>query len=473
MPLSDDPNGSARRQRSPSLPSRAAERLPEREVQALREAGRTDIARPAAWVLAALFLATLVVVPSLRPFSGAESGPLAPFAELASRLRRPVEDGPGPPLVAANRRLIAAMRGFEDRLEEGSWPRRRLLPPLQQLLTGRLGAGNEQAYPGRGGWLYYRPDVDHLTGPGFLDPAVLARRARGGDAWEEPPQPDPVPALVELARQVGEAGAALVVLPVPAKPAVRPEPLAGRRAPLAPLRNPSWATFRGRLEAAGIAVVDPAPALAALEGERYLRTDTHWRPEAVERTATLLAAAVEPLLAGAAGAGTREAAAAGDPDRDAVAGAAGYSRRPVLVENLGDIAVMLRLPAGQGLFAAERVEARMVLDGAGRPWRRDATAEVLLLGDSFTNVYSDPALGWGRGAGLAEQLAYELDRPVDKLALNAGGAYATRQALARALTSGRSSLDGKRVVVYQFATRELSGGDWRRVGLAAEGGDAR
>ncbi len=437
----------------------ALERQPEREVQALREAGHTAVSRPAAAVLAALFLATLVSAPLLRPFAGAEGGPLAPFAELASRLRQPAEIGPGPPLLAANRRLIAALRTFEDRLEEGSWPRRRLLPPLQQLLTARLGAGNEQAYPGRGGWLYYRPDVDHLTGPGFLDPSVLARRARGGDAWEEPPQPDPVVALVELARQVGEAGAALVVLPVPVKPAIRPEPLAGRRAPPAPLRNPSWETFRGQLEATGIAVVDPAPALAALEGERYLRTDTHWRPEAVERTATLLAAAVERLLAGAAGEGTPEAAP----------GAAGYRRRPVLVENLGDIVVMLRLPAGQRLFAAERVEARMVLDGAGRPWRRDPAAEVLLLGDSFTNVYSDPALGWGRGAGLAEQLAYELDRPVDKLALNAGGAYATRQALARALAAGRASLDGKRVVIYQFATRELSGGDWRRVKLVGGG----
>ena len=111
----------------------------------------------------------------------------------------------------------------------------------------------------------------------------------------------------------------------------------------------------------------------------------------------------------------------------------------------------------------------MVLDAAGRLWRRDPAAEVLLLGDSFTNVYSDPALGWGRGAGLAEQLAYELARPVDKLALNAGGAHATREALARALASGRTSLAGKRVVIYQFAARELSTGDWRAVDLGEWG----
>lgn len=428
-----------------------ATRLPEREVQALREAGRTAVSRPAAAVLAALFLATLVAAPLLRPFAGAEGGVLAPFAELARRLSEPAEPAAGPGLVAANRRLIAALRAFEDRIEEGSWPRRRLLPPLQELLTARLGAGNEQAYPGRDGWLYYRPDVDHLTGPGFLEPAELARRSRAGNAWEAPPQPDPVLALVDLARQLEAAGAGLVVLPVPVKPAIRPEPLTPRRLPPAPLRNPSWNELRRRLEAAGIVVVDPAPALAGLEGERYLRTDTHWRPEAVEATARLLAAALEPRL---------EPGAAG----------AGYRRRPVAVENLGDVAVMLRLPADQRLYAAETVTARMVLDAAGRPWRRDPAAAVLLLGDSFTNIYSDPGLGWGRGAGLAEQLAYELDRPLDKLALNAGGAYATREALARALATGRASLAGKRLVVYQFATRELSGGDWRRVELAAPGG---
>ena len=419
------------------------ERLPARELQALREVGRTRVSRPVAALLAVLFLATLVAVPLARPWSGAGSAALAPFSELTSQSAVAAHELR---LLAANRRLIATMRRFEDRLEESSWPRLRLLPPLQQLFTGLLGVGNEQAYPGRDGWLYYRPDVDHLTGAGFLEPAELARRVRGGAAWEEPPQPDPLIALTGFARQLGDRGARLVILPTPVKPAIRPGPLARRRAPPPPLRNPSWGELDRRLEAAGILVVDPAPALAGLEGERYLRTDTHWRPEAVELTAELLARAVEPYL-GAARAGT------------------GYRRRPVVVENLGDVAVMLRLPSNQRLFAAERVTTRMVLDVAGRPWRRDPAAEVLLLGDSFSNVYSDPTLGWGRGAGLAEQLAYALGRPVDKLALNAGGAYASREALARALADGRARLEGKRVVIYQFAARELSRGDWRLVEL--------
>ena len=39
------------------------------------------------------------------------------------------------------------------------------------------GAGNERVYPGRDGWLFYRPDVDYLTARGFLDPADARRRA--------------------------------------------------------------------------------------------------------------------------------------------------------------------------------------------------------------------------------------------------------------------------------------------------------
>ena len=66
---------------------------------------------------------------------------------------------------------------------------------------------------------------------------------------------------------------------------------------------------------------------------------------------------------------------------------------------------------------------------------------------------------------MAERLSFQLQRRVDKLALNAGGSHATRQALARELAAGSNRLEGKKVVVYQFAMRELSIGDWKRIGL--------
>ena len=76
---------------------------------------------------------------------------------------------------------------------------------------------------------------------------------------------------------------------------------------------------------------------------------------------------------------------------------------------------------------------RRILTADGRPWRPDPTADVLLLGDSFTNIFSLEAMGWGTAAGLAEQLSFVLGRPVDRLVQNANGAFATREALAREL----------------------------------------
>lgn len=72
-------------------------------------------------------------------------------------------------------------------------------------------------------------------------------------------------------------------------------------------------------------------------------------------------------------------------------------------------------------------------------------------------------MGWGEGAGLAEHLAYHLGQPIDWIARNDAGAYATREMLSSQMAQGRNRLAGKRVVVWQFAARELAVGDWRSV----------
>jgi hypothetical protein len=417
-----------------------------RERQALAEVGRPNFGRGVAPFLVAAFLLTVVAGTAVD---------LAPPSQVpAQRLRdalpevrqRAAADG----WLAGNRALLAAMNDFEDDLERGSRLTATLQPTAQRLLTGSLGAGNEQAYPGADGWLFFRPDVEYVTGPGFLDPATLRRRARGGDAWAPAPHPDPLPAIGALAASLRQRGIALVLVPTPVKPVVHPERLTGRfEAGAGPLHNPSFAELVRRVVAAGVVVVDLAVPLAAAAAEepQFLRTDTHWTPAAMDLAARQLAGAVRPLLG------------------PAPPGA--YRRHPVAVEGLGDIAVMLRLPAGQRLYARERVTAHRVLGPDGRPWAADRGAEVLVLGDSFTNVYSVPGLGWGGGAGLAEQLSFHLERPIDRIAVNDEGAHATRERLALALAGGDDRLAGKRVVIWQLALRELAIGDWRPVPLPA------
>jgi alginate O-acetyltransferase complex protein AlgJ len=101
----------------------------------------------------------------------------------------------------------------------------------------------------------------------------------------------------------------------------------------------------------------------------------------------------------------------------------------------------------------------------GEPWRPSRSADVLLLGDSFTNIYSLATMGWGEAAGFAEQLSHALQRPIDRIVQNDQAAHATRAMLARDLSSGDDRLAGKRVVVWQFAARELAAGDWKIIPL--------
>lgn len=140
-------------------------------------------------------------------------------------------------------------------------------------------------------------------------------------------------------------------------------------------------------------------------------------------------------------------------------------RQPVEIAALGDIAHMLKLPEGQTLFPPERVTTHQVLADDGQLWRPSADADILVLGDSFSNIYSLEPLGWGESAGLIEQLSCEMRRPVDRLVRNDDGAHATRALLSRELARGRDRLDGKRIVVWQFSARELSIGDWQLIDM--------
>jgi alginate O-acetyltransferase complex protein AlgJ len=437
----------------------------QREDQARAEVGTTEVGRRTALGLTLAFLAGLAAVAAVDAVGRAvgegtaEPWP-AVFARYAAGLpavgRSWVDDGP----LAADRELLRRMAEVEDDVERGSAFAAAVGPPVRWLQTSVLGAPTEQVVVGRGGWLFLRPGVDLVTGPPFLDPGRLDRRRLEGKSWETPPQPDPLPVLLGLGEQLARRGVRLIVVPAPSKAAVHPERATARLpAAAAPLANPSLAALRSRLEEAGIAMLDPAPLLAAAARQtgrpQYLRGDSHWRPEAVERVAAALAAEIRPWLAGA---GPR----------------IGWRREPGEAADEGDLVRLLGLPGWQRRFGPERVTVRRVLGPGGTPWRPDRAAPVLVLGDSFTNVFSEPGLGWGSGAGLAEQLAFELGLPVDRIAVNAGGAHASRERLAQALRysgpGGGDRLATTRVVVYELAARELAVGDWRVVELPFERG---
>ena len=421
-----------------------------RVTQAHAEVGQTEVARPVALTLAVVFTATIAAVPITQVVT--DPGVLRVTLNATATAATGVE-GPSPVarVIAGNRRARAASQRFTDGLDTDSLLARRLRPAVQRLLTQRLGAGNERVYTGRDGWLYYAADVQHVIGRGFLDDRQLARRAAAGDSLSDAPAPDPRPALRAFNDALARRGITLVLLPTPVKPSIHPAQLGGGA--VTPVRNVSFVRFAEEMRAAGMLVFDPAPLLADLGSvgdAAYLAHDTHWRPAAVVVVAQALARFLE-----------RETRL---PGREPVA----LGARRARVSNRGDIVGLLDLPAGWSPAPAETVEVQRILTAEGRPWRPDPTADVLLLGDSFSNIFSLEAMGWGTAAGLAEQLSFALGRPLDRLVQNDNGAFASRAALARELARGRDRLAGKRVVVYQFATRELTHGDWRQVDLDLE-----
>jgi hypothetical protein len=405
-------------------------RLNVHEERSQQELAQTEVSPRVARVMSLAFVTLLVVVPLSQ--AAIELRAQAWVQALDVFTRRPTRE---------------ALHQYEQALEAQSAIKRAVQPRLQQALTAAMRVGNDRTVVGDGGWLFYQPGIDYVAGPGFLDAGLLrVRAARMLDRDRlAAAQPDPRPALRALHEDLARAGIRLLLVPVPDKAAVEARHLA-RTASHVPM-NPHWARFAADMREGGIDVFDvPLPAGS---GPAYLAQDTHWTPRYMEQVAAALA-------------------------RDVRRGASSASPAPVplhvetaTVTRVGDLVDMLRLLPEQRLFAPQAVEIHRVVPGDGARWGPESSADVLLVGDSFTNIYSDPAMGWGDSAGFAEHLSLALGRPLDVLAENGGAAAAVRISLARA--ENRPRLAGKRLVVYQFAMRDLMGQHWPvvRVPLAA------
>ena len=388
-----------------------------REV-ALKELGTTHIKRNVSIVSLVIFSVTLLSVPICQLVSDIQRGESLHVFRAVGLL--PVPN-------------LEEIEAYEDRLEEESVLTNWLLPRVQMILTGVFRTGNEQAYLGRDGWLFYRADVDSLT---RADSQKMVSAA--------------LAAILNFNRQLEARGITLIVVPTPVKPTIHPEKFSSRyRNANAPIQNFTYAMFIEILVAEGILVYDPSPLVfdAARQDTQYLKTDTHWKPETMERVAKGLAAFIAEQVKLS-------------PHQSTT-----YTKTTDDIMNIGDIAKMLKLPEDQTLFPPERVTRHVVQTASGELWQPIQESEILFLGDSFSNIYSLGGMGWGNSAGFVEHLSAELARPIDKIVINAGGADATRQTLVQELNRGHDRLAGKRVLVYQFATRELFSGDWKSLSI--------
>jgi hypothetical protein len=411
---------------------------PSHDEQLRRGVIQTDIERRTAWLLTVAFLLATFAVPLSQAYLEHREEEESPLLDLFRRAP-----------------TVENLRQLEKDVEQASYPKAYVQPRLQLALTEGGRVGNKLAIIGRQGWLYYKPGVLHVGGPGILDADVQASRRKDAlDAGEPAIVTDPRPAILAFHRALARRGIRLVLLPVIDKAALAPQYLHGRKLRAWPA-NADYDALLAELRQQGVLVFDmrrglPAPPLESL----FLTQDTHWTPSFMERQARAL--------------GRYVAEVASLPAVEAPT----LKLAPQPVSRVGDLVDMLKLPDDQTAFLPQSVTVNQVQDANGAPWEPDIKADVLLLGDSFTNIFSLEGMGWGVAAGLAPHLALAMGRPVDVIAQNDSGAFATRQALARELAAGTDRLAGKRVVIWEFASRELSVGDWKpldyEVGRAGE-----
>lgn len=390
-----------------------------RREMAQTELGTTQIKRNVSIVGLVIFSVMLLSVPICQLISDIQRGEPPHVFRAVSLL--PVPN-------------LTEIKHYEDTLEEESVLTDWLLPSVQTILTRMFRTGNEQAYLGRDGWLFYRADIDSLIISANSQKTVNAALA----------------ALIDFNRQLAARGIRLIVMPTPVKPTIHPEKFSARyRNNNVPVHNPAYAAFIEALASEGVLVYDPTPLLfeTAHREAQYLKTDTHWKPAAMERVAQHLTAFITEQVELS--------------DNQSFT----YVKTAENTSNIGDIAKMLKLPENQTVFPSESVTRQVVQTPSGEPWQPMQESEILFLGDSFSNIYSLAGMGWGDSAGFVEHLSAELAQPIDKIVINAGGADATRQALIHELNRGNDRLAGKRVLIYQFATRELFSGDWKPLSL--------
>src|SRR3954462_11427076 len=111
----------------------------------------TDVQRSVAWLLVGLFLCGIYGIPLSQAYLEHREGEDSPLLDLFRRKPTPEN-----------------LRQFEKDIEQSSYAKSYTQPRLQLLLTEFGRVGNKLALVGRGGWLYYKPGVQHVSGPGFL-----------------------------------------------------------------------------------------------------------------------------------------------------------------------------------------------------------------------------------------------------------------------------------------------------------------
>jgi alginate O-acetyltransferase complex protein AlgJ len=253
-----------------------------------------------------------------------------------------------------------------------------------------------------------------------------------------------MPAILDFKAGLEEIGVELLLVPVPPKATVYPDELdpkiaVGKDAP-PPRFDTVHQAFYDTLRKEGVRVLDLAPLFGAnrfhKDGPVYCRQDTHWSGVGCALAAKAVAAALADV-------GRIE----GTPKRE-------YDADWREVEITGDL--WRDLPEGERP-PKERLRLRFVTQGeGGGPVEVDRASPVILMGDSHTLVFHEGADLHARGAGLVDQLAFELGFALELVGTRGSGATPVRLTLYRRPRSTPGYWRGKKWVVWCLSAREFA-----------------
>jgi len=319
-----------------------------------------------------------------------------------------------------------ALRAVEPATGEQKKAFREALDAAQAQSDGAL------SITGSDGWYFFNKELLHLLSERYWGEGVN----------------NPLPAILDFKAQLDKAGVELLVVPVPAKAAIYPDKLsASIPSPPSTPRDlaDQDAAFIEALQSHGVEVLDLTGDFLQARGggvDTHCRTDTHWSPEGVRIAAKKIA--------------------------EKVSGNSWISEQPRLPVRTEVAEIQIRgdlTPADGPIekLPAHRVVEANVPDSVGIPDSR--TSPVVLLGDSHNLVFHSGGEMHASGAGLADQLCMELGFPMDVVAVMGSGSTAARRNLARR----KDNLEGKKLVIWCFSSREFTQGQgWAKVPVIKE-----
>ncbi len=335
---------------------------------------------------------------------------------------------------------------------------------VQEKLVVWAGEGNRKVVMGFEGMFFYHPDLKALTGYGPLKPepySVMKDPEQGKLAAAR----DVIPVF---AAQLKERGIDLLLVPVPLKPMIYSEYLNARET-REWITHPDAPAFYESLRKQGVDVLDLTPALSKLRGERkhiyyleansenreiakkseealklkkevFLYQDTHWSVDGMSEAAEQVAAYVKKNYPKHFSVNNERVIRAVDGE---------------FRSSTGDLVKLLDLKTPSALFGDEEQFVKMISQDT-----ENKHSPIVLLGDSFVNVYDDPSLGFENlkkpeeriHAGFAQHLSLQLQQPLDLIAMNGKGSTGVRQELAK---RPDSDIRSKKLVIWVIAARDL------------------